>query len=93
MNLQVTLQHDPGGPFEMESGFVTFAPRGGAPIRVGDLSDNNSHFVLVADVPADVTGGTIVIGGSMNERYNYSLGTFQMSVAQPVSIPTTIPVS
>jgi hypothetical protein len=88
IGLSYTGTHD-AGPFAFPAGLVTFTPTGGAAIAAKNAGTDDEVY-LVFEVPAGVTTGTITIGGTVNQTYGNSSGTYKESVPTPVSIPFSL---
>jgi hypothetical protein len=85
MDIDTTKSHTPAGPFELQPGFITFTPAGGIPLPAKALTDG-THLLSYLEVPANITAGTLTLGGSVQELYSDFLGVYQVSLAT-VSIP------
>ncbi len=84
-----TGSHD-GGPFGIDTALLTFTPDGGAAIPAKNISADPAKIRNVFEVPANVTTGTITVGGTATETFSGGTGTYTVSVATPVGIPVTI---
>jgi hypothetical protein len=85
-----TGSHD-GGPYGVDTSLLTFTPAGQAAIPAKNISSDPTKIRNVFEVPADVTSGTITVGGTANETFSGSASTYTVSVATPVSFQIDFP--
>ncbi len=85
-----TGSHD-GGPYGLDTSLLTFTPTNGAAITAKNISTDPSKIRNVFEVPANVTTGTITVGGSATETFSGGPGTYTLTVAAPISFPITFP--
>ncbi len=89
-----TGSHD-GGPYGIDTSLLTFTPgtgaSAGAAITAKNISTDPSKIRNVFEVPADVTTGTLTVGGTATETFSGGPGTYTLTVAAPISFPVSIP--
>ncbi len=88
VGLSYSGTHD-AGPFAFPAGLVTFTPTGSAAVPAKNTGTDDQVY-LVFEVPAGVTTGTITIGGTVNQTYGNTSGTYKESVPTPASIPFSL---
>jgi hypothetical protein len=70
---------------------MTFTPAGGASMKARNVATSSGTLYDVFEVPAELTSGTLRIGGSFTTKFVNAASTYTTTVATPITVPITFP--
>jgi hypothetical protein len=91
VEVRYTVPQSPGHDFGFPPETMTFTPAGGASLKARNVATSSGTLYDVFEVPAELTSGTLRIGGSFTTKFVNAASTYTTTVATPITVPITFP--